>query len=205
MNVTFVQLWKDADDYGADQQGQLRAELRRLFRAQAALQGCLAECFEWVSAVTQVVVPLRQTSGERSDSSSSPQLPGAVFLTLQSELQVIEALVHESAHQHLFLVEAEGPLVDPALTATYRSPLRPDPRPLRGVLLAYHALSYIAACYTDALEADMADCAALENAREKVRRGMDDAEETVSSNRRHLSELGETFVARTGEVARYGR
>jgi HEXXH motif-containing protein len=204
MNVAFVQLWQDLDDYGDDQQTALRSELRRLFRAQAALEGCLTACFDWATSVTQVVVPLRQTSGERSDSSSSPQLPGAVFLTLQSELQVMEAVVHESAHQHLFLVEAEGPLIDPAHTATFRSPLRPDPRPLRGVLLAYHALAYIVACYTDSLDRRMADQALLEKARAEARAGLIEAEETVMANRRHLTVLGAEFVDRTADVARYG-
>jgi hypothetical protein len=204
INISFNQLWRDEEIYGPEQQATLQAELRRFLRASAATERCLTPCFEWITSATQVVIPLRQVSGERSDSSSTPQLPGVIFLTLQRELQIIEALVHETAHQHLFLAEAEGALVDDAHTATYRSPLRPDPRPLRGVLLAYHALAYISACYTDALDQGLVPGPRLESELQEVRLRMHEAQDIIVSNRRHLTELGRVFADRTAEVASYG-
>lgn len=203
MNVSFIQLWRDVESYDTRCQADLQRELKLFLRASAAAERWLAECFRWITAATQVAIPLRQTTGEHSNSSSSPQLPGSVFLTLQNELQIIEALVHETAHQHLFLAEAEGPLVDTGHAGSYHSPLRSDPRPLRGVLLAFHALAYIAAYYADALSHGLASAARLEQQLQTTRTQLREAEEVILSNRQYLTEIGRPFVDRTIEVGRY--
>jgi len=203
INVSFIQLWRDAETYEAAHQADLRGELKLFLRASTAMEKRLVDCFDWVAAAVQVVVPLRQTSGEHSASSSSTQLPGTVFLTLQSELQIVEALVHESAHQHLYTAEAESPLVDPSHTATYPSPLRSDPRPLRGVLLAFHALAYIAASYFDALEQRLVATTILERQLQEVRTQLQEAEHIILANRRYLTKAGESFVERTVYVGQY--
>ena len=126
-----------------------------------------------------------------------------MFLTLHNELQAIEALVHESAHQHLFMAETAGALVDPRHTAIYKSPLRDDPRPLRGVLLACHALAYIAAYYTDALQASLSAARRLESHISETRHKLHDALKILLANRQYLTAHGGDFLDRTMEVERY--
>lgn len=202
--VSLQQLWRDATPFGAEEQANLKTELKLLIRSLTAAEQYLSECFAWVRCRTQVVVPLRQLSGQDvSNSSTSADLPGVVFLTLHNELQVIEALVHESAHQHLFMAETFGALVDPRHTALYKSPLRDDPRPLRGVLLAGHALAYIAAFYTDALNASIAPASLLKAHIGETRQQMDAALDILLANRQYLTAEGCEFVDRTVEVASY--
>jgi len=72
-------------------------------------------------------------------SASSFMLWGALLINAvryTDALAVLEALVHEGAHQLLFAHSIEEPLVTNALSERYASPLRPDPRPMDGV---YHA------------------------------------------------------------------
>src|SRR5262249_5600417 len=84
------------------------------------------KCMEWVTNVVKVTIPLRGTLSHTL-SSSSQIFPGLVYLTFGDELNVLEALVHEAAHQCLFLLRAGDTLADPADKTTYTSPLRPDP------------------------------------------------------------------------------
>ncbi len=203
VKVPFHQLWRDVTPFGEEEQAHLQAELALLLRALMAAEQHLPECFAWVRSRTQVVVPLRKLSGEHASSSSASDLPGVVFLTLHNELQAIEALVHESAHQHLFTAEAAGALVDPGHTDLYKSPLREDPRSLRGILLAFHALAYIAAYYADALDASLAVADRLEVHLDAVRQQLHAAQDILLANRTHLTASGATFVDRTVDVGSY--
>ncbi|MER9427308.1 HEXXH motif-containing putative peptide modification protein [Mesorhizobium sp. M0408] len=203
MKVPFHQLWRDVTPFGAKEEDKLKAELQLLLRALTAADQYLPECLAWVRSRTQVIVPLRKVSGEHASSSSASTLPGVVFLTLHNELQAIEALVHETAHQHLFMAETAGPLVDPRHTSNYKSPLRDDPRPLRGILLACHALAYIAAYYTDALHASISAASRLEAQISANRHKLTDALDILVANRQHLTVDGRDFLDRTVEVERY--
>ena len=106
----------------------------------------------------RIAIPLTNHGADRVRSWSSRTHPGAVHLDIDSGgLRVLEALVHESAHCHLYMQEASGPLIEAGDTGLYESPLRSDPRPLRGILLAYHALAYICAFYSDAIIRELGD------------------------------------------------
>lgn len=204
IKVPFHQLWRDLKQFGAAEQASLKSELEILLRAIVAADRYLPDCLAWARSRTKVVIPLRRLSGEHASSSSASELPGVVFLTLHHEVQAIEALVHESAHQHLFTAEAAGALVDPRHTALYKSPLRVDARPLRGILLACHALAYIAAFYSDALRESIASARFLEDQLEGTRLKLDDALGILLARRAHLTAAGRDFVDHTVEVGRYG-
>ena len=78
------------------------------------------------------------------DGASSFMLWGAVVLNAAEQktpLQMVQALVHESGHNLLFGLCADGPLVLNGDGERFTSPLRSDPRPLDGV---FHA-SYVIA------------------------------------------------------------
>jgi hypothetical protein len=198
--MSFHQLWGGARSFEADEE----SELTLITQALKVAHECLPECFTWVHSRTQVVIPLRRLNGRQANNSStSSDLPGVVFLTLVTQLQIIEALVHESAHLHLLMAEKSGALVDPLHTGRYSSPLRDDPRPLRGILLAGHALAYIAAYYVDALNASLAPANILEAEIMQTRQHLDATLSTLLANRQHLTAKGCDFVDATTEVAGY--
>jgi HEXXH motif-containing protein len=81
-------------------------------------------------------------------SASYREAVGTVYLTLHPSVMIMtEALIHEfqhnkfnvSAYHTAYLVNAFSPL--------YKSPVRPDPRPLWGILLAVHAFLPVAELY----------------------------------------------------------
>jgi uncharacterized protein len=193
--------WPTASPLTAEGDAELERDVRLFLRALTSGQRTLGPMLEWVTTVTKVVVPLRRREGV-SRSSCAQELPGLIFLDLPHGLQILESLVHESAHQYLFRAEAAGPLVEPGHTGLYRSPLRADPRPLRGVLLAYHALAYIGAFYADAVANGLAVSRAGEQL-PTLRQQLQAAEQTLMDNRRFLTTSGNLFLEQTREVGSY--
>jgi hypothetical protein len=118
-------------------------------RYSAAL-GLLREiapgALEWIRAATRLIVPMRSRTDGRVRSTSHPRHVGAVFMNLPDVVPLLEALIHESAHQHYFLADMATPLVADTALRLY-SPLRRELRPLRGVFLAFHALAFIEQLY----------------------------------------------------------
>jgi hypothetical protein len=183
----------EPDDY-------FRDDLRGLLRSMGLMGFACPQALEWASHVTKVLsIPLNSRRATLR-SRSSPKVPGAVFLEIFGDMaSTIELVVHESAHQMLFLAEAEGPLVHPEHRQLYWSPLRSDPRPLRGILLAFHALCYIAAVYGDLRRAG-----ALERAQQAEASSMIDkallAERVLQGAEGALTDAGIAFLLRTREV-----
>jgi HEXXH motif-containing protein len=85
---------------------------------------------------------------ERHLSASYGDAPGIAYLTLHpSTLTLAEAIVHETQHGKLnLLLWLDQVLVNGRTTWT-PSPVRPDLRPLLGVLLAVHAFVPVAALH----------------------------------------------------------
>jgi HEXXH motif-containing protein len=80
----------------------------------------------------------------------------------------------------------------------FPSPLKPEPRPLRGVMLAYHALAYITELYDAVRELDViADEEAFELQLVELRTAAMDAEATCMSARPFLTERGQQFLDHT--------
>jgi HEXXH motif-containing protein len=73
------------------------------------------------------------------DGASSFMLWGAVILNARAHetvLDMVQALAHESGHNLLFGLCADGPLVENDDVERYASPLRLDPRPMDGIVHA---------------------------------------------------------------------
>ena len=193
------QTWAAIPPESAEQETRLKGEVLRYLRAVTFLQRNFAACSAWVSDVTHVAIPFRGEGGVFR-SCSHPGIPGVVELDLLNEVQILEALVHESAHLYLYRAECQSPLIDPGYQGLHDSPLRPEPRPLRGILLALHALAYIALFYREAqdINTDVADwCGSglaerLEMANE--------AADTIDAAAQHLTPGGTQFVAQTMDV-----
>ena len=117
--------------------GRARVEsaLRRLDRAHPALA---SEIRALLREIVLAVAPA-DLDAWTFDGASSFMLWGAVVLNAAgspSALETIQALAHESAHNLLFALGADGPLVENGGLERFASPLRVDPRPIDGI---FHA------------------------------------------------------------------
>ena len=78
-------------------------------------------------------------------SASYREAPGTAWMSLHPDPAVMaEALVHENQHSRLNLLSWLDPVLENAWTEWTASPVRPDLRPLMGVLLAVHAFVPVA-------------------------------------------------------------
>jgi HEXXH motif-containing protein len=87
-------------------------------------------------------------------SASYQEAIGTIYLTLHPSLMTMaEALIHEFSHNKLNALFETDPVLENAFSPLYSSPVRPDPRPLHGVLLAVHAFLPVARLYEKMIEA----------------------------------------------------
>jgi HEXXH motif-containing protein len=80
-----------------------------------------------------------ETGAYTFDGASSFMLWGAIIINANrsdGELGMAQMLAHESAHNLLFGLCTDEPLLNNSPDERHASPLRPDPRPLEGI---YHA------------------------------------------------------------------
>jgi HEXXH motif-containing protein len=105
---------------------------------------------EWYAELKHTTVRLLPVGFEPEMhlSASYREAPGIVYLTLHPDpLTMAEALVHETQHGKLNLLSWLDPVLHNAYTAWSESPVRPDLRPVMGVLLAVHAFVPVAALH----------------------------------------------------------
>lgn len=94
-----------------------------------------------------LVVPVG-THGQRSLSASYREAIGQVYVSfLEDPRSLAEALVHETQHNKLNLLSLLDPILEDRGEEMFKSPVRPDPRPLWGILLAVHAFLPVAEMY----------------------------------------------------------
>jgi len=85
---------------------------------------------------------------ERHLSASYLEAPGLVYASLcDAPMTMAEALIHETQHGKLNTLAWFDPVLSNAHDVWVESPVRPDRRPLWGVLLAAHAFVPVAAMY----------------------------------------------------------
>jgi HEXXH motif-containing protein len=86
---------------------------------------------------------------ERHLSASYQEAPNMAYLTLHPDpLTLAEAIIHETQHGRLNRLMLLDAVLDNGRSAWTTSPVRPDMRPLSGVLLAAHAFVPVAALHT---------------------------------------------------------
>jgi len=162
----------------------------RLLSAIARLERALPECFDWFRHATRLIIPLVRKKDGKVRSASRQQTLGAIFCDLAAFPDVLEAIIHETAHQHFYLTEMSLPLVGDG-AAKYYSPLRKVLRPLRGVFLAYHALLHIQRFYLAAEDAKLVDS----DRYEVVQQDLDIARTSMYQGRDDLTEAGREFFS----------
>ena len=91
---------------------------------------------------------------EKHLSASYREAPGIVWLTLHPDpVTMAEALVHEAQHSKLNLLSWLDPVLHNGQSLWTESPVRPDMRPLMGVMLAAHAFVPVAQLHQGLAEA----------------------------------------------------
>jgi HEXXH motif-containing protein len=102
---------------------------------------------EEMKLLLRLVVPVGWDA-EKHLSASYREAIGVVYMTLHPNLMTMtEALIHEYQHNKINAAFCLDPLLSNAWSPLYASPVRPDPRPLHGVILAVHAFQPVAALY----------------------------------------------------------
>ena len=85
-------------------------------------------------------------------SASYQEAPNMAYLTLHpNPLTLAEAIIHETQHGRLNTLMWLDPVLKNGHSAWTQSPVRPDMRPLSGVLLAAHAFVPVSALHTQLL------------------------------------------------------
>lgn len=91
---------------------------------------------------------------EKHLSASYQEAIGTIYMSLHpSAMTLAEALIHEFSHNLLNALFEIDDVLENAWSPLYTSPVRPDPRPLHGVLLAVHAFLPVARLYEKMIEA----------------------------------------------------
>ena len=183
----------------------IRSQIMSFLSAAATLESLHPACWRWMIQSVRMAIPLSHSTQERTRSWSSRTHPGAVHLDIyEGEMLILESLVHEAAHCHLYVHEANGPMIATGENGRYVSPLRPDPRPLRGILLAYHALAHICAFYSDAIAIGLGDQPFAVNELSLGRNKLLQVERIVDECESRFTPLGQEFIRNTSMVAQYG-
>jgi HEXXH motif-containing protein len=129
--------------------GHVVAKLRRALAVLAEV----APAYACVRTLVRSVQVLRQPDPEIDVSYSHPAVPFSIFVTVCEEdsplasLRIAEAVLHETMHLYLTLLEAIVDLVLPGSTALYYSPWRDEDRPVRGVLQGLFVFRAVQAFY----------------------------------------------------------
>ncbi|HMV67762.1 MAG TPA: HEXXH motif-containing putative peptide modification protein [Myxococcota bacterium] len=125
----------------------LEAWLDALRRALDIVRDTLPTWFEEIKVTARRFVPVGYLP-ERHLSATYREAPSVAYLTLcESTMTMAEALIHETQHTKVNLLSYVDPVLHNGMTCWTPSPVRPDLRPLWGVLLAVHAFVPVAAMH----------------------------------------------------------
>jgi HEXXH motif-containing protein len=167
-----------ADDNAVDEIFPARVWADRwnnLTSAIGVLESFVPHYAGWVRRVFRAVIPLISPRGVTM-SSSDATAPGVIRMSLDHDpITIGELLIHESAHLYFHLLEHGGPVINGADPALYWSPFRRAERPIRNLLLAYHAFVNVVLYYRS-----------LEGVREANRVAIRAVSETIEQ---HLAQI----------------
>lgn len=122
--------------------------------ALARIERYLPELRRELDLFVQQVVPVGYDE-EAHLSASYREAIGTIYLTLHPQpMTMTEAIVHEFSHNKINALFEIDDVVRNAYEPLYKSPVRPDSRPLHGILLAVHAFVPVARLYELMIDAD---------------------------------------------------
>ena len=118
-----------------------------LVDAMSNIQRGLPDLLREMSTMMQLWVPVG-VDPKQHLSASYQEAVGMAYLTLHPNLfTMTEAMIHEFQHNKANALLNLSPILENAFSPLYTSPLRPDPRPLHGIVLAVHAFLPVAELY----------------------------------------------------------
>jgi HEXXH motif-containing protein len=120
---------------------------RALREALHIVQSHLPDVHAEMDLYVQQIVPVGFYA-DKHVSASYREAIGTLYLSLHpNPMTMVEALVHEFQHNKVNALLESDHVLENAHEPLYRSPVRPDARPLHGVLLAVHAFLPVALLY----------------------------------------------------------
>ena len=124
-----------------------QAWMESLGGALSVIEAGMPELHGEMRLALRQIVPVGYDESRHLSASFRENL-GTAYLTLHPQrMTMVEALVHEFSHNKLNALLELDPLLHNAFEPLFASPVRPDPRPLHGVLLAVHAFLAVEALY----------------------------------------------------------
>lgn len=130
---------------GAQPQEAWESSLRA---ALEVIEQGLPELHAEIRLALRQLVPVGYDAHEHLSASFRENL-GTAYLTLHpQDMTMVEAIVHEFSHNKLNALFELDPVLHNAFEPLFSSPVRPDPRPLHGVLLAVHAFMAVEKLYS---------------------------------------------------------
>lgn len=121
--------------------------LAMLAESFALVEQYLPAAHAEMATLLHEIVPVGYDA-EKHLSASYREAVGTVYLTLHPNVMTMtEAVIHEFQHNKLNVAAYSAAFLHNAFAPLYKSPVRPDPRPLWGILLAVHAFLPVAELY----------------------------------------------------------
>lgn len=128
--------------------------VQSLITSLSVVERYLPELRQEMDLFLQQFIPVG-TDEQSHLSASYREMIGAMYLTLHpQQMTMTEALIHEYQHSKINVLFHLEAVMDNAYWPLYASPVRPDPRPLHGVLLAAHAFVPVAEMYVRMMAAE---------------------------------------------------
>jgi HEXXH motif-containing protein len=151
--ISMFEAHPDKEGNALDLGGHPAAEwTAALAEAHARIARHLPDLYGEMRTVVAQIVPVGWHE-ERHLSASYQEILGTIYMTLHpSQMTLSEALIHEFSHNKLNALFELDEVLENAWSPLYTSPVRPDPRPLHGVLLAVHAFLPVARLYERMIE-----------------------------------------------------
>jgi HEXXH motif-containing protein len=123
-----------------------------LGNALVLIETHLPELAAELCLVMQTLMPVGHVAEQHLSASYAEAIGTAYFSLHPDPMTMAEALVHEFSHNKLNALLALDGLLENAFAPLFTSPVRPDPRPLHGLLLAVHAFVPVARLYEMMIE-----------------------------------------------------
>lgn len=118
-----------------------------LRRSLAVIERHMPGIYDEMKLIIQQFIPVG-TDDEKHLSASYKESVGTIYMTLHPQLMtMVEAAIHEFQHNKINMLFRMEPVFHNAFFPLFTSPVRPDPRPLHGILLAAHAFVPVAELY----------------------------------------------------------
>ncbi|MDI1477136.1 HEXXH motif-containing putative peptide modification protein [Polyangium sp. y55x31] len=152
--LAMVEAHPDKEGNAIDLGGKDAAEwTKSLSEALGLVREHLPDLRGEIELFVQQIVPVGYHD-EKHLSASYQEAIGTIYMSLHPSLMTMtEAVIHEFSHNKINALFEVDPVLENAFSPLYTSPVRPDPRPLHGVLLAVHAFLPVARLYERMIEA----------------------------------------------------